>query len=226
MNADTLAAGSRAPGMAAPAPGAATLQVPDAAPPQPGAAADVLEQLLAGNRRYVEGRPEHGHALAEQRAACAAEQHPSAVVLGCSDARVPPALVFDQGPGALFTTRVAGNVATDSVLASIEYAVLHLHVPLIVVLGHTRCGAVGACLSGGSDEGHLGVLMASICPVVEQVREKPGDLLENATRAHVAAVVAQIETSEPVLAAQVARGAVRVAGALYDVDTGVVTLLP
>jgi carbonic anhydrase len=166
-----------------------------------------LARLMAGNQRYVAARPEHGNELVQQRAACAAEQNPVAAVLGCSDARVPPALVFDQGPGALFTTRVAGNVATGAVLASIEYAVAYLHVPLVLVLGHTRCGAVGACLGATSPaEGHIGLLMDHICPAVERARELPGDLLRNATRMNVVAVAEAIRTSEPLIAARVASG--------------------
>jgi carbonic anhydrase len=189
-------------------------------------ASAALARLSEGNRRYVAARLEHGVEIGRQRAECAAEQHPFAVVLGCSDARVPPSLVFDQGPGALFTTRVAGNVASGPVLASIEYAVVQLGAPLVLVLGHTRCGAVGACISGGgAGDGHLRVLMDAICPAVAQARSLPGDLLDNATRANVAAVVDSIRSSEPVLAARVASGEVAVVGAIYDLDTGVVEIL-
>jgi carbonic anhydrase len=190
-------------------------------------AQEALDLLLEGNRRYMAARLEHGEELDRQRAACAAEQNPMAAILGCSDSRVPPALVFDQGPGALFTVRVAGNIATDSVVGSIEYAVANLQVPLVMVLGHTRCGAVGACLSGGmAAEGRIAVLMQSICPAVEQARALPGDLLQNATRANVAAAVAQLKASEPILAPLVASGAVVVVGAMYDLDSGEVELLP
>ena len=191
----------------------------------PDAAAS-LALLKEGNGRYVAARLVHGDELARQREACAGEQQPFAVVLGCSDSRVPPSLVFDQGPGALFTTRVAGNVAAGPVLASIEYAVTQLHVPLVLVMGHTRCGAVGACISGaGTGAGHLGSLMESICPAVESARQLPGDLLDNATRANVRAVVDSIRRSEPLLAPLVAAGTVEVVGAMYDLDSGVVEFL-
>jgi carbonic anhydrase len=198
-----------------------------AAPPSPAhiPAAEALQRLLDGNRRYVSARLENAGELALQRAACAAEQNPIAVVLGCSDSRVPPSMIFDQGPGGLFTTRVAGNVADDAVLASIEYAVVQLQVPLVVVLGHTRCGAVGACLAGVPVEGHLGVLMSAICPAVEQARRMEGDLLDNAIRANVAATVARVRSSGPLLAPRVAGGDLVVVGALYDLDTGAVEVL-
>jgi carbonic anhydrase len=199
--------------------------VPAAVPRVTTPGVEALERLAEGNRRYVAARLEHGEDLARQREECAAEQHPVAVVLGCSDSRVPPSLVFDQGPGALFTTRVAGNVASGPVLASIEYAVLHLGVSLVVVLGHTRCGAIGACIGGGTDEGHLGTLMDSICPVVERARELPGDLLTNATRENVLAVADSIRRSEPVMGPRVEAGAVAVVAAMYDLDSGVVTFL-
>jgi carbonic anhydrase len=186
-----------------------------------------LARLMEGNRRYVAARLEHGDELAQQRAACAEEQNPVAVVLGCADSRVPPSLVFDQGPGDLFVTRVAGNIATGAILASIEFAVTHLAVPLVVVLGHTRCGAVGACVRGDVvPAGSMGLLMDAICPAVDRARTQPGDLLENATRANVAAAVEDLRTSEPLLAARVAAGELEVVGGIYDLDTGVVELLP
>lgn len=195
-------------------------------PPVHVSADAALQRLLDGNRRYVAARLENAEELALQRAACAAEQNPVAVILGCSDSRVPPSMIFDQGPGALFTTRVAGNVADDAVIASVEYAVVQLQVPLVVVLGHTRCGAVGACLAGLPVEGHLGVLMRAICPAVEQARRMDGDLLDNATRANVAATVARLRSSGPLLAPRVAGGDLVVVGAIYDLDTGSVELLP
>jgi carbonic anhydrase len=194
-------------------------------PPALPTAAEALERLREGNRRYTTARLEHSADIAQQRAECAAEQHPFAVVLGCSDSRVPPSLVFDQGPGALFTTRVAGNIASGPVLASIEYAVVQLGVPLVVVLGHTRCGAIGACLAGGTGEGHLGLLMEAICPAVERVRDLPGDVLHNATRANVEAVVESIRSSGPVLAPRAADGSLAVVGAMYDLDSGEVEFL-
>jgi carbonic anhydrase len=187
---------------------------------------DALRRLLEGNARYLRGDLRYGERLAEQRLASAAGQHPFAAVLGCSDSRVPPQLVFDQGPGALFTTRVAGNVATDSVVGTLEYAVEHLGVPLILVLGHTSCGAVSACIQGcdAPAAGHLGVLFEAIQPAVERARLTPGDPLESAVGFHVDNVVRQLRASEPVLGPRVRAGTLRVVGAVYDLESGAVTL--
>jgi carbonic anhydrase len=187
---------------------------------------EALRRLLEGNERYLRGELRHGERLAEQRAACASEQHPFAAVLGCSDSRVPPQLIFDQGAGDLFTTRVAGQVATDAVVGSLEYAVEHLGVPLVLVLGHSSCGAVAACMQGcdAPAEGHLGVLFEAIAPAVERARRSPGDPLESAVGFHVDNVVRQLRASEPVLAPRVRAGTLGVVGAVYDLGSGAVTL--
>ena len=106
--------------------------------------AEAISRLKEGNERYTRGNPQHPHESSEERTQLAKSQHPFAVVLGCADSRVPPEIVFDQGLGDLFVLRVAGNVIDDHSLGSIEYAVDHLAVRLIVVLGHQRCGAVKA----------------------------------------------------------------------------------
>jgi carbonic anhydrase len=190
-------------------------------------AATALQRLIEGNARFLRGQLQHGEQLAEQRSACAEEQHPFAVILGCSDSRVPPQLVFDQGPGALFTIRVAGNVATDAVLGSIEYAVEKLAVPVVLVLGHSRCGAVSACLYDGADSagGHLGVVLHAIVPAVERARQAKGEPLDNAIQFNVQNVVAQLRKSEPILAPRVRRGELEIAGGLYDIETGNVELI-
>jgi carbonic anhydrase len=190
-------------------------------------AATALRRLMDGNARYREGRAEHCQQLAAQRSACAEEQHPFAVILGCSDSRVPPQLVFDQGPGALFTIRVAGNIATDAVTGSIEYAAQTLGVPLVLVLGHSRCGAVSACLDGGAEsaDGHLGVILRAITPAVERARHADGDPLGNAVLFNVQHVVEQLRTAEAVLAPRVRRGELQIVGGLYDVETGAVNLI-
>src|SRR5215218_7417660 len=121
--------------------------------------ADALKAIMEGNARFVAAKAAYPHQTVEQRTSVAGGQHPIAVVLSCSDSRVPPELVFDQGLGDLFVVRVAGNVADDAVIASIEYAVEHLGPTLVVVLGHEKCGAVAATLdavkTGGAVPGHL-----------------------------------------------------------------------
>jgi carbonic anhydrase len=185
-----------------------------------------LERLMAGNKRYVAAQQAHPHEAPERRAELSDGQYPFAVILGCADSRVPPEVIFDQGLGDLFVIRVAGNVLDDCVLGSIEYAVAHLHTPLIVVLGHSKCGAVGATVEGGELEGHLPSLAAAIQPAVDQAKNLVGDLVDNAVRANAKMVVEQLEASEPVLSALVDAGKLKVIAARYDLDTGEVELLP
>ncbi len=185
----------------------------------------VLRQLMDGNKRYAANHASHPHQVAARRTELATAQHPRAVILGCADSRVPPELVFDQGLGDLFVVRVAGNVASDEVLGSIEYAVEHLGATLIVVLGHERCGAVGAAVKGGDPEGHVASLVKEILPAVQQTKGQPGDSVENALRANVSRVVARIQADESVLKPAIQAGKIKVVGARYDLDTGLIGLL-
>jgi len=189
------------------------------------AAAAVLSELEAGNAHHVAKRYEHPHQTADRQRELASAQHPHAIVLSCADSRVAPEIVFDQGLGDLFDVRVAGNVAGDAEVASIEYAASHLHVPLLVVVGHQHCGAVSAAAEGGEAEGHLPELLAMIRPAVETARKQPGDLIENAVRINVENVVRQLHDSTPVLAELVGHGKLTVVGAVYALDTGKVTWL-
>jgi carbonic anhydrase len=188
-----------------------------------GAAA--LDMLMAGNRRFAGALSVHPDQSPNRRFTVSMGQHPFATVLTCADSRVPPEVVFDQGLGDLFTVRVAGNIVDDAVLGSIEYAALHLNTRLVLVLGHERCGAVEAALRAEGAEGHVGSLVSAIRPAIESSREERGDALDNAVRANVRLVASQIRNSQPVLAGLIARGTLRVAGARYDLETGIVDLV-
>jgi carbonic anhydrase len=146
--------------------------------------------------------------------------------LSCADSRVAPEIVFDQGLGDLFDVRVAGNVAGETEIASIEYAAAHLHTPVVVVMGHQMCGAVTAAADEGQPEGHLPSLVAMIRPAVDRARTQPGDLIENAVRINVENVVRQLRGSKPVLAEFVDHGSLTVVGAIYSLQTGRVAWLP
>jgi carbonic anhydrase len=189
-------------------------------------AADVLRELKAGNDHHVGKRYQHPHQSAARQREIAATQHPHATILSCADSRVVPEIIFDQGLGDLFDVRVAGNVASDIELASIEYAAAHLHTPLVVILGHQKCGAVTAAAESGEAEGHLPSLLALIRPAIERAKAQPGDLIDNAVRLNVENVVRQVRGSAPVLTDLVNRGALMVAGAVYSLDTGKVAWLP
>jgi carbonic anhydrase len=204
--------------------GALLLALPCGARHEPDVA-QALQILLAGNERYVAQRAEHPDQSTQRRLDVAEDQHPFAVVLGCADSRVPPELVFDQGLGDLFVVRVAGNTLDDEILGSIEYAVEHLGVRLVVVLGHENCGAVKAALQGGSAAGHISSVLAPIQRGVKAVSEKGGDPVNNAVRANVLHVVKQLRSSKPVLTEFVRDGRVHVVGAEYHLHSGKVELL-
>jgi carbonic anhydrase len=183
-----------------------------------------LEQLLAGNRRFVTGHGRHPHQSPARIREIAAGQHPFAVILGCADSRVAPEVLFDQGVGDLFDNRVAGNLVDDLLLGSIEYAVEEFAPPLIVVLGHERCGAVSATLNairtGAEAPGHIAAIVEALRPIVEPYVDDP-DGVEKAVRANVRAQVSALVTRSEI----VAHSGSQVVGARYDLDTGTVTVL-
>ena len=192
-----------------------------------GSPADSAQaELKTGNQHHAQARYAHPHQTSARQHELVAGQHPRAVILSCADSRVTPEIVFDQGLGDLFDVRVAGNIAAPAEIASIEYAVEHLHTPLVVVLGHQSCGAVGAAIQGGKTDGHLITLLDAIRPAVEQARKLPGNLSDNAVRLNTEMVVEQLRSSQPVLAEAVAAGSLRIVGAVYSLETGKVTWLP
>jgi carbonic anhydrase len=188
--------------------------------------ADVaLTKLMDGNHRFATGRHDDASRSPQRRAELTQTQNPYAVIVSCSDSRVGPEVVFDQGLGEIFVIRTAGEVLDAPGLGSIEYAVEHLGSPLIVVLGHERCGAVAAAVAGGKAPGHIGALVSAILPAVVETKGQPGDHVDNAVRANVRRIVRQLKNSQPILAEFSRSGKVRIVGAYYDLETGVVTIL-
>jgi carbonic anhydrase len=203
----------------------------DAEQPKPNAigADAALRRLMEGNARYVANKPAHRD-FSAARAERTRSQYPIAAVLGCADSRVAPEFAFDQGPGDLFVVRLAGNFANDDGLASLEYAVKFLGVPLVVVLGHSNCGAVSAALKVVEDEaqlpGHLPGLVKSLKPAVEAAKAKsPRDLLAAAITENVALNVKRLETAEPLLASFAQTKQVKIVGGVYDLANGKIGLL-
>jgi carbonic anhydrase len=183
-----------------------------------------LQKLMEGNTRYVSGRAAHPNQTPARRAEVIEGQHPFAVIVGCSDSRVPPEIIFDQGLGDLFVVRLAGHVVNDEALGSIEYAVEHLGTRLVMVLGHDRCGAVTAVVQGGEAPGHIASIFTAIAPAVQKARGRPGDLLKNAIRENVAMVVEQLQSSAPLLQTLVKNDCLHIVGAHYHHDDGKVTI--
>jgi carbonic anhydrase len=192
-----------------------------------GITADQAQAALKeGNARFVAGKAENPNSTIRRVEETSRNgQHPIATVLGCSDSRVPVELIFDQGIGDVFVVRVAGNVADTDEVGSIEYATEHLSTPLVVVLGHTACGAVSAVATEAEVEGSLQALLDHIRPAVDKARaEHPDasskDIVPAAIRANVWQSIEDILTTSDVIADMVRNGKVKVVGALYDISTG------
>ncbi len=196
---------------------------------------EALQRLQEGNQRFVAGAGgREAPADATRRAALVAGQWPIAAVLGCADSRVPPEVVFDQALGELFVVRVAGNVAGPTQIGSLEYAVRELGVGLVVVLGHSRCGAIQATLQAVADPAldlppDLLALVEYLRPSVEPVAVDPGETpaarLRRAIHANVRDTLRRLASS-PVLARACREGGLRIVGAEYALETGVVEFLP
>lgn len=188
--------------------------------------AEALVRLQEGNARYVGGISKNRD-YSVGRAARALDQRPFAAIISCADSRVAPELIFDQGPGDLFVIRVAGNFVNEDGLASLEYGTAVLGVSLVLVLGHTNCGAIKATIdvvkNGATLPGHLPALAASIAPAVEAaIAQNTPDLLVAATAENVRQNVDYLKDAKPIVSDQVAAGTVAVGGAIYDLSTGVV----
>jgi carbonic anhydrase len=186
---------------------------------------EALQVLLAGNNRFLSGKLEHPNHCEESRKGLVSGQDPIAVVLACADARVPPVDIFDQGLGDLFILRVAGNIINDHILGSIEYAVSHLHTPLIMVMGHSSCGAVGAVAQGVKLGGHIASLTPSIEAALKKAKGQEGLWTNNAAKELAKTTAKKIEESEPIIADLVTEGKVLVVATYYDLSTGEVVLL-
>lgn len=201
-----------------------------AAPPAGGSVApeQLVQRLVDGNKRFVDGTMIHEGTHVERREALTESQAPYCAVVSCADSRVPTEIVFDQTVGDLFVTRVAGNYAPDDILGSLEYAVEHLGTRLILVLGHESCGAVKAVYDAAKSHtelpSHLDVIQRALAPAIAPLAERNASL-DEAIRANVRAVVERIKTADPTIAPAVRKGDVYVTGAVYHLGTGKVEFL-
>ncbi len=191
---------------------------------------EALDRLVAGNARFVRGRARFPTVKKEVLAELAKGQQPYATVIGCSDSRVPPELVFDAGFGELFIVRIAGNVISPEIMGTLQYAAVHLHTPLFVVLGHEGCGAVQAALAlrfqGVLERQRIALLLGTILPGLEHLRGTlaPRDLLHAAVEANVRWSMHQL-LDTPEGRARMTEGIVRLVGAVYELKTGRVRFL-
>lgn len=184
-----------------------------------------LKKLLDGNKRCAAGTQQNPRQDAKRRKEVTKGQKPFAVIVGCSDSRIPPELIFDQGLGDLFVVRLAGNIVDSLAMGSIEYAVEHLATKLVLVLGHGNCGAVTAAAKSADAPGHVGSIVKAIQPAIKKARKLKGDLVDNAIRANVSLVVNKIKSSKPIMVEMIEKGDVQVIGAYYNIETGEVELL-
>ncbi len=189
---------------------------------------EALNRLMAGNARYVADTTENRD-FSARRQMLAKGQYPIAAVLGCSDSRVSPELCFDQEPGELFVVRLAGNVVDNDGLASLEYAVAYLGVPLLLVLGHTGCGAVAAAVKAATQKalfpGHLPGLIDNILPAVAAAQGQGGDLVEAAVVTNARQTARQVAGKSQIIGAAIASGKVKLATGIYELGTGQVRLI-
>jgi carbonic anhydrase len=187
---------------------------------------EALEVLKRGNAEFLNDASGENH---KRRVQLAEGQSPFAVLVGCSDSRVSPELLFGRGLGELFIVRVAGNTVGLSALGTIEYALAQLGVPLVIVLGHERCGAVKAAVevvnTNATFPGRISDMVEPIIPAVLAAQDMDGDLLSNAVIANVRRVVSHIIEQSPIVREGMAAGKVKVVGAVYDLDEGHVTFL-
>ena len=188
-----------------------------------------LDRLMAGNQRFIDAQMQHPDQDPDHRLKLSSQgQQPFATILTCSDSRLPPELLFDQGLGDLFVARVAGNIVDPALLGSVEYAVGHLKTPLIVVIGHEKCGAVQATLESiqhhQTPHGDIAALVTAITPAVAVAEQRPGDLLDNTIRANAEQSLDAIKKSSE-LTGPLASGQLKAIAAYYSIDDGRISLI-
>lgn len=187
---------------------------------------EALEKLIKGNERFIELREKHPDLDKKRRKEMLKGQHPFVVILSCSDSRVPPELIFDQGLGDIFEIRNAGNVLNDHVIGSIEYAVMHCGVKLIVIMGHQDCGAIAATLSGVSETKYIKALEDSIQPAVDDCKKKGVEVnSDNVVKAHVMQDINELLTQDTELVKYMKENNVQIIPAYYHIDSGKVDFL-
>lgn len=193
---------------------------------------EALRKLMDGNQRFIANKTTIREASTPSiREALATGQKPFAIILSCSDSRVPPEIIFDQGLGEIFVVRVAGNIPDPIILGSIEYAAEHFSCPLVMVFGHKRCGAVSAAVeSQGHPHGNIGAIIKTITPAVEQARKDSkgagkSQLVERAIDNNIELVAKSLTRQSPVIRSLVDAAKVKIVKAKYDLDDGTVRLL-
>jgi carbonic anhydrase len=193
--------------------------------PEPVTSDQAIKRLVDGNQRFIDEKRQIPNQSRLRLQETAVAQYPFASILGCADSRVPAEIVFDQGLGDLFVVRVAGNVASPTAIGSLEFATAVLGSQLIVVLGHSRCGAVSAAVQGDPLPGRIGAFVEEIKPAVARIRQKTGDIQQNAVIANVQYQIERLQQSSTILASLIQQGKLKIVGGRYDLSTGKVTIV-
>jgi carbonic anhydrase len=200
------------------------------APPEAPITPDhALKLLIAGNERWANGQTTHPHQSVERRIALTDAQHPFATIFSCIDSRLPPEVVFDQGLGDLAVIRTGAHVLDEGVvLGSLEFSPDHLGAPLMLIMGHQRCGAVSAAIhtiqSGSTAPGHIQAIVDALRPAYDVAVREAGDLVDNVVRAQTKLTVQRVRT-DPLIEQFLSRGELIVAGGYYSLDTGAVSII-
>ena len=186
---------------------------------------NTIKKLLEGNQRYITGGALHPNQSLEHRLELAEGQKPIAAILTCADSRVSPEIIFDQGLGDLFVLRVAGNAVNEMFVGSLEYAVEHLNVRLLMILGHSQCGAVDATIKGGQPPGKIGSLVQAIKPALDRLKKQSPGWVNVVAKENVKIGVERLRTEDPILTARYEKGDIDIIGAFYDLKSGKVSLI-
>lgn len=186
---------------------------------------EALKKLQDGNKRFVSMKMKHPDLSKKRRKAMLEGQHPFVAILSCSDSRVPPELIFDQGLGDIFEIRNAGNVLDKHIIGSIEYAVMHAGVKLVVIMGHQDCGAIAATLSDELETEYIESLKDSIKPAVEMCKDKGKYTSDDVSKAHVIQDIQELLAEDTELNEYMQKNGIKIIPAFYHIDTGIVEFL-
>ncbi|WP_130806204.1 carbonic anhydrase [Senegalia massiliensis] len=184
-----------------------------------------LQKLIKGNKEYVAEKSSDSNKSLKRRQEVMDEQNPFAVILSCSDSRVPPSVIFNQGIGDLFVIRTAGNTIDDLVIGSIEYAIENLGVQLIMVMGHEKCGAIDAAIQETTSLGHMNSFVETIKPAIENMDKDLMDKWNNASKMNVLSIVERLSLSDPILSKKIKENNLEIIGSFYHLDSGLVEII-
>jgi len=184
-----------------------------------------LQKLIKGNKEYMAEKSSDSNKSLKRRQEVMDEQNPFAVILSCSDSRVPPSVIFNQGIGDLFVIRTAGNTIDDLVIGSIEYAIENLGVQLIMVMGHKKCGAIDSAIQETTSLGHMSSFVETIKPAIENMDKDLMDKWNNASKMNVLNIVERLSLSDPILSKKIKENNLKIVGSFYHLDSGLVEII-